>query len=353
MSKSKKKKYDPSHVPVLKEKVLPDPKILEMTREEAMAYFDLPVWAKTEDLDDRFWKLGKTYRAQKDEQKLADIAAAYNIANGTRDREEQERKEEETAKHYFGKTKKQWAEFWHYEWWKFVIAIAVVVLGFAVVEYFFLSPKSDVRMASIGHFELDPDIWEELFEQYSSFKHPDINYANVVSENDEGAQVDVYTMEQAVALLSVRPTILAFDMVSVPGYIYSGTLLPLDDMYDQMKQTYTEKELSYFEPFYYSKAQFYEQYKDDILLYEPELPEVTEEDKQEHIYGFVIRDEILQRALGYTIEWKDNDKGILFGINAGADTIEEGKDFLLKLFQKMEDRRKDYLELYPYIESND
>lgn len=353
MSKAKRKQPDPSHRPVLQETVQPDPKILEMTQEEAMEYFELPVWAKREDLDDRFWKLGKIYKAQKDEQKLADIAAAYNIANGTRDRLEKEKKEEESAKHYFGKTKKQWAEFWHYEWWKFVIAAGALILIIACVQYFFLSPKNDLRVVSIGHFTVNTDTMEMLIKDQSDFKHPDVNYADIVPADEAKDAVDVYTMEIAASMLALRPTMVVFDMVNAPSYVYSETLAPVDDMYEEMKRTFTEQEMSYIEPFVYSKAKFVEEYKDELLKYESELPELTEEEKKDHVYGFIIRDEIVQRGLGYTINLKSGDKGIVFGINAGGDKVDETKELEMKLLKMLQERRDAYLEFYPYIEQTD
>ncbi len=336
-----------------KQVILPDPKFETMTRDEAMEYFDLPVWAKREDLDDRFWKLGKTYRAQKDEQKLADLSAAYNIATGNRDRIIEEKKEEENTKHYFGKTKKQWGDFFHYEGWKFVVAFAVLVFAIAFAKVFIFAPRLDIRVTGVGHFDLDESRLNNVVTDYSSFKNPEVDYVDVVSDNDEGEEVDTLALQREMTLLAVYPTVLILDSYTAPSYVSGETLLPLDDIYDEMKRTWTAEELSHIEPYIYSRAQFVRDYGDKILAGGAELPEEGEDDETEHVYGFIIRDRIDQLALGFKVKWKESDSSIVIGINAGGEKIDKAKEMEKAFLKDLENIRAQYLEEYPYIEAND
>ena len=335
------------------EPIRPDPSIESMTKEEALNYFDLPPWAKRSDLDDRFWKLGKTYKAQKNEQKLADISAAYHIASGRRDREAAEEKEAASAKRYFGKSKKQWGEFFHYEWAKFVVAIAVIIFLVAVVRFFFLSPRLDVRVTGIGHFDVDASILSDITTSHSSFKNPEVTYVDVVSDNQEGAEIDVYALQREAGLMAVRPSILIYDAYTVPSYVSSETMLSLDDLYEQMKNTWTQEELAHIQPYIYSQARFVEEFGDKIASSGVELPELTEKSYEEHVYGFIIKDKIDQKALGVSVLWKESDTSIVIGLNAGGDELDRSKEFLMNMLKDMDKIRKDYLELHPYAESND
>jgi len=342
-----------SAAPEEKQPILPDPSIEKMTREEAMEYFDLPVWAKREDLDDRFWKLGKKYKAEKDEQKLADLSAAYFIANGSRDREEKEKKEEASSKHYLGKTKKQWGDFFHYEGWKILVIIAALIFAVTFIKVFFLAPKLDVRVTGIGHFDVDTSLLSDITTDHSSFKHPEVAYVDVISDNTEGEEIDVYALQQEVALMAVRPSILIYDAYTVPSYVSSETLMPLDDLYEEMKNTWSAEELSHIQPYIYSQAKFVEEYGEQVASGGVELPELTEASYVEHVYGFIVSDKIDQKALGVTVKWQTSDTYIVFGINAGGEKLEQSREFLMKMLKDIGKLREDYLQQYPYAEAND
>ena len=328
----------------------------KMDRQEAMEYFGLPAWASKEDLDDKFWKLGKTYTAQKDEQKLADISLAYSIASGERDRKAEEKKEEAEAKHYLGKTKKQWKDFFHYEGWKFIVAIAVIIGGWAFINYYFLAPRVDVRMASIGHFSQDVSIMEYYLKDNLGCKNPEVRDADVVSGNSENEEVDEYGVQKATNLMAVHPDILVFDMPTVPVYVNSGDLYILDDVYENMKNTWSKEDLARIEPYYYSKARFYEEFLDDMPeTYQDAMEPLKEEDYVDHIYGFIIRDKIDQAALGYKLLWKDKniERIIIFGVGAGSSDINKATERMTKILEDIDVLRVEYLADHPYAESED
>ena len=353
MSK-KTKNVQQSHVPEVKEAIQPDPSIEKMTKAEALAYFELPEWASKEELDKQFWKLGKVYKAQKDEQKLADIACAYNIANGERDRKEAEKKEEESAKHYFGKTKKQWQDFWSYEWIKFVIGIAVLIGLIAVLRVFIFAPKLDFRVTSIGNFGQDMDIMYYYLKDADLCKEPDVAMANVVAENDEGFEINQTNAQKAVGLMAVHPDILVYDAPTAPSYVYGENMMPLDEMYEEMKKTWTPEQLSHIEPYVYSRARFVEEYASSLPeIYQEDMDELTEEDYVEHVYGFIVLDEIDQKSLGYTVYWEKSDKSLIFGVNSGSDDTERAKNVLETMLSEINVLRDQYKEKYPYIESED
>ncbi|MBO4928054.1 MAG: hypothetical protein J5379_07385 [Clostridiales bacterium] len=355
MSEEKKKIQLPSQEePEKKETIQPDPAILEMSRDEAMEYFKLPAWASREDLDKQFWKLGKIYRSQKDEQKLADIAAAYNIATGERDRKQEEKQEEETSQHILGKTKKQWGEFWHYEWWKFVLGAAVLVFLVTFIRYYFLAPKTDFRLASVGHFSQDTNILNDFLTETAKLKNPDVDYADMASGQTDDTSVDAYAAEKAVSLIQVRPDILVFDAMTAPVYVNGGNMLNLDDVYAQMQATWTEEQLSHFTPYIYSKAKFYEEYAGELPEeYQEELDALTEEDYVEHVYGFVIADPIDQLSLGYKMEWETGDTSIIFGINVGGGQQDKAKEVMLTILEHVSELRASYMETHPYAADTD
>ena len=339
-----------------KEKILPDPAIEKMDRQEAMEYFGLPAWASKEDLDDKFWKLGKTYSAQKDEQKLADISLAYSIASGERDRKEEEKKEEDEAKHYLGKTSKQWKDFFHYEGWKFIVAIAVIIGGWAFINYYFLAPRVDVRMASIGHFSQDVSIMEYYLKDNLGCKNPEVRDADVVSGDSADEEVDEYGVQKATNLMAVHPDILVFDMPTVPVYVNSGDLYILDDVYEQMKASWSKEDLARIEPYYYSKARFYEEFLDDMPeTYQDAMEPLKEEDHVDHIYGFIIRDKIDQASLGYKLLWKNQniERIIIFGVGAGSSDVNKATERMTKILEDIDVLRAEYLADHPYAESED
>lgn len=339
-----------------KEPVVPDPAIEKMDRQQAMEYFHLPAWASKEDLDNQFWKLGKTYTAQKDEQKLADIALAYSIASGERDRKEQEKTEEVQAKHYFGKTAKQWKDFWHYEWWKFTVAAAVIIAGWAFIQYYFIAPRTDLRMASIGHFQQDTTILEYFLKETGGLKNPEVRDADVVSANSENEEVDEYQMQKATSMMAVHPDILVYDAPTVPVYVNSGDLYILDDVYEKMKTTWSKEDLDRLEPYYYSKAKFYEEYLDSMPeTYQDSMEPLTEADYVEHIYGFIVRDKIDQLALGYKLLWKSTDieRVIIVGVGAGSSDLDKAIEYEMMILSNIDTLRAEYLEEHPYAESDD
>ena len=348
----KKQKINPNAVH--HETVKADPAIEAMDKAEALAYFKLPEWASKEDLDAEFWKLGKTYRAQKDEQKLADIALAYKIASGERDREEAEKKVEDQSKHYFGKTSKQWKEFWHYNWWIFVVAIAAILIITAFFEYFILDPKVDFRVASVGHFTQDTEVISSYLEDTFKFKNPDVQAADYVAENAEEEEMAPYAGQKAISIMSVKPDMLVYDILTAPIYVNSGDMVILDDIYEQMKATWTEEQLSHIEPYIYSKARFYEEYGESLPQeYKDDLEPLTDADRVDHVYGFIVRDKIDRLSLGYTVKWKEADPIIIFGLSTTSTQKEKATECMLSVLSNIKDFRAAYMEEHPYAEDTD
>lgn len=336
----------------VKETIQPDPSIEAMSKEEALEYFKLPEWASREDLDNQFWKLGKMYKAQKDEQKLADIACAYNIATGERDRKEAEQKEEETAKHYFGKTKKQWQTFWHYEWVKFVIAAAVLVGLTAFLKEFVFAPRVDFRVAAIGNIEQDPTILYDYLTENKLCKEADVGCACIVSENEDGFTPDQSNAQVAVGLIAVYPDLLVFDAPTAPTYVYGQNMLPLDEMYEEMKATWTPEQLAKIQPYVYSRAKFIEEYADGMPeIYREDLDELVPSDYEEHIYGFIVLDELDQKSLGYTVRWKESDKSLILAVNAAGDHVDHAKEVLSTMLINLDAIQEDYVAHHPFVQA--
>lgn len=336
-----------------KEAFLPDPKIEQMTREEAMEYFGLPVWASSEDLDKEFWKQTKVNQAKKDEQKLADLACAYNIANGTRDRKAKEAEEAQKATKFLGKSKKEWREFWYYEWWKFAIAIAAVIFLIAFLETYVLEPKVDFRLTSIGHFNHEETILQNYLTREFKYKNPDLSSVDVVADqNEEGEAVDPYATQMATSMLALKPEIMVYDSAIIPTYIYNGTLLPLDDLYAELQNTLPADQLALIEPFYYSRARFYEDYGEQLVLLKQELDELKPEDYEEHIYGLAISDRVTQLSLGYDLEWK-NGGAIVFCVNSESGHKDKAVEITKRIMTELPSFRESYLEDHPFADADD
>ncbi|MBO4747042.1 MAG: hypothetical protein J5607_03145 [Clostridiales bacterium] len=341
-------------VPELKEKVLPDPAIEKMTKEEALAYFDLPEWASKKDLDDQFWKLGKTYRAKNDEQKLADIACAYSIASGERDRKQKEEKEEIESKHYFGKSTKEWQNIWHYYWWVPIIVVAAIFFISAFIKVYFIEPRVDLRVASIGHFEYDDAFLSAFFSEYTDLKNPDLQSADVVSENSEGAQTDKYAVQKATSMMAVHPDVLVFDMPSVPVYVNSGDLKIMDEEYEKMKATWSAEDLARIEPYVYSRARFYDDYVQYMSEeYQEQFDPLEPQDYEDHIYGFIIRDRVDQLSLGFDVQWKQEDSAIIVGVGAGSGDLDKAVEMCELVLSNIDTMRETYEKTYPYANTDD
>ena len=123
-----------------------------------------------------------------------------------------------------------------------------------------------------------------------------------------------------------------------------------------MKATWSKEDLDRLEPYYYSKAKFYEEYLDEMPEhYQDAMEPLEEKDYVEHVYGFIIRDKIDQAALGYKLLWKDPtiDRIIIFGVGAGSGDVEKAKERALKILEDIDVLRADYLEEHPYAESED
>lgn len=341
-------------VPELKEKVLPDPSIEKMTKAEALAYFDLPEWASKKDLDDQFWKLGKTYRAKNDEQKLADIACAYSIASGERDRKQKEEKEEIESKHFLGKSQKEWQNIWHYYWWVPVIVAAAILFVSAFIKVYFLEPRVDLRVASIGHFEYDDAFLSAFFSEYTELKNPDLQYADVVSENSEGAKTDSLAVQKASGMMAVHPDVLVFDMPSAPVYVNSGDLQIMDEEYEKMKATWSAEDLARIEPYVYSRARFYEDYVTNMPEeYKDQMDPLEPQDYEDHVYGFIIRDKVDQLSLGFDVLWKKEDSAIIVGVGAGSGDLDKAIDMCEMILSNIDTMRDTYEKTYPYANTDD
>ena len=139
---------------LIRKEAHPSAGIAEMTREQAIEYLGLPADADSTAIDDKFYQLAKRYRKSTDEdaeQKLADLSAAYNIASGRRDEEEQRELAHDQAKKIFGKTAEDWKTFFGYNWIKFVLGAGLIVFIISLVN-FFTQGGNSCTVISFGNF---------------------------------------------------------------------------------------------------------------------------------------------------------------------------------------------------------
>jgi hypothetical protein len=126
-----------------------------MTRAEALAVLELPPEASAEQIEQRYTLLIRRLRSQTDEASVAQLAAANAAYESLKVAAAPPKKFDPRSEQLFwGKTRAYWANWWHYERWKVLGAIA----GLAVLVYFIVTivtnKPADFKIVAVGNFNI-------------------------------------------------------------------------------------------------------------------------------------------------------------------------------------------------------
>ncbi len=297
---------------------------------EALRFFGLDETATDYELEQKYFQFIKKYRGdpKANRNSLAEINEAYDVASGKRrDSVRQELARAEAFK-LFGRTLKEWRVHFYYSWWKYILIGFALLFCFFVVKHFFFTPKIDLRIVAFGHFENYGSQIEEFSKERLDYIKPIMFLSNIVVDNSEPDDESTFHGSiSSAAYLSLENDVLITDARTFPFFLFN--YFPLDDYYATLLSELSEDQKSNIIPMWFSVAEYYE------LEYEygfvEELEEITEEDRQRHIYGLLIKDPELIQAMGFENRWTNNEPSIVFCISQNAPDKEKSWTFIREI----------------------
>ena len=301
-----------------------------MTRQEAFEVLSLKEDAKPEMVDHRFYNLTKRYRIEKDLESLERVTKAYEIASGRAAKKEEAAEEHETAKKYFGKTKREWNTYIYYSWWKYVLAALAVIFVVYAGNQMINGNNFDIRIVNIGHFKQDTQSLTLFAMDKLSYTNPYIVSADIGFADPSAADADM--MDQSImafAYLSAAPDIVFFDEPTMPYFI--DHLRELDGYYESLRLALPPEVFASIEPVRYSRMDSYK-----LRNVNPEEYSEDKDDSEIHIYGLRFNEAKLYKALGYSTKWQSGDKLVVMGIAVSTENI-AGAEFFATEFIKNQD----------------
>lgn len=306
--------------------------IINMSKEEALNYLELPSDASWEEIDTKFWQLSKAYRKlpqEEGEDKINELSKVYDIATGKRDREEAEAKERAGKKKFFGKTFDEWKNYAYYTWYKYLIAIVVIVVLGNLAYTIFLKPDNDLRVISVGHFVHEGSYLEDL-SAVVGYKYPYMLEVNVAIPNDEGQQGDQYSEQAAAAALMSNPNIIVTDGRTYPYYF--GNMIDISDYYYELENELPPEIYAQITPVYCSEQEF-----QDLAGGFSDRDTDTEEYSDEVIMvGLLISDSDFISRMGYTCLWPNDEPTLVFSFGGGELKDQEmTREYLTEIFLDM------------------
>ena len=333
------------------EKIEASADVLAMTQEEAKAYFELPSDVSAYDLDRRFWQWTKRYRAEKDEQKLADIAAAYDIASGIKAREEAVQEKDAAAKKYMGKSAAAWKTFFYYEWWKFVLGLVVLIVAGMLIKQIVFTPAYDLNIVSVGHFTMDNEFMVDYAKDTFGAKNPYITHADVTADNEEGAQNSgAYNEQTATVLLALEPEVIIYDAMTAPYYF--DKMAHIESEYNKLIAKLSDEALDYISPYYCSRNDYYAVMESYYQDYPDDRPDPADGDDLKYLCGIEITDPVVFEALGYISGWNEEAPSLIITINSNSDNQSRALDFVTELLDDLPNIRGQYTTNNAGIESS-
>ena len=306
--------------------------ILSMTKEEALAYMELPADTSWEDIDNKFWQLSKQYRkehGEEAEEKLNELSKVYEIATGKRDREAEEARIREGKKKYWGKTSDEWKNYFYYTWYKYLIGIVLGIVILNLLYTVFLKPENDARVISVGHFVVEGEYFEDKAMEVG-FKYPYTLEVNVAVPNEVGEQGDMYAEQAAAAALMADPDIIVTDNRTYPYYF--GNMVDMSDYYEELEDILPPEVYARITPVYCSEAHFQE-LAGGFSDRETDTEEYSDE---EIMVGLLIEEPELIRSMGYSCLWPDEEYNLVFSFGSGElQDPERTRDLLTSVFLEM------------------
>ena len=298
---------------------------------------DITYNADSTAIDDKFYQLAKRYRKSTDEdaeQKLADLSAAYNIASGRRDEEEQRELAHDQAKKIFGKTAEDWKTFFGYNWIKFVLGAGLIVFIISLVN-FFTQGGNSCTVISFGNFGHTTSYISSVLELYG-YSNPYVATVDYIVPNTEGLQNQQYADQTLAAFFSADPNVLITDEMTYVYYF--SQFADLTDAYDIIMDEIPEDVAAAITPIYMSEREaynltktYYEQIY-EIQDYDAEIDESELSDKQIMI-GLEITDPDMIEKLGFENWWHKQPPTLVFGIFSNTSSLADSIQVLITILK--------------------
>ena len=289
--------------------------LTNMTREEALEYMGLSSNADIKEIEDRFWQMSKKYRGKDDPESLKmedEIAAVFEIANGTRDRELSEKQVRESEPKYFGKTKAEWKNIYDYTWYKVLIGLAVVVAAVVVIVSLFDNSATAYAVVVFGNMYFDDTYMLQALEDAGA-THPYVGTAQVIVPNDEDFVYSDAENAKFDAMFYMDPSILIADNKTYPYYF--STFKDLTPLYDDIMAGLTDEAKAGITPVYMSEQEAVE-YQNIQSLYlgydEEDLDDPSLYSSEPVLIGFEITDPALAAKMGVDCMWHSRETTLIF-----------------------------------------
>jgi hypothetical protein len=313
--------------PEISDQELPEDSGKPSNRVEAMRYFGLTESVTDYVLEQKYWQMIKKYRGdiKANREKLDEINEVYEIACGKRQETIQEEITRDKSFKLFGKTMKEWRNHFYYMWWRYLIGALLLGMVFLLVRHFFFTATIDLNVVAIGHFEKYDDRIEEVTKSERWATNPAVFSANLVVDNSEPPDDDSMSGEiAATAFLSVSNDIIITDERTFPFFLMN--FLPIDDLYAAMKSELPEEQMAGIEPVYFSITEHFA-WVDQFGFEDPDR-EVSEDDDEQHVYGFRITDPELIAAMGFENRWKSDPPSLIFCLSETTKNREKAELYL-------------------------
>lgn len=313
--------------------------VLAMTKQEAIEYLGLPADANDFAIDDKFWQLSKRYRGDTSEEgkkKLADLSAAYDIATGQRDKREQALKIRESRKKFLGKTADEWKNYFYYTWYKYLIAIVLIILGCNLLYTIIFTPRIDASVVSIGHFVIEGQYYEDKLKDMG-FRNPFINYVDMVVPNDQDQSAEAYSNQEAATIFLTYPNVIVTDPMTCKYYF--GQYADCTELYNELRGKLSAETFASLTPIYCSEVEYqeimqaYHEYYEAVTDEEIDLEEYSDE---EIMIGIEIDNEDYITQLGYINLWPQSETALVFSINSESMNLDDSKRIITELLIEMD-----------------
>lgn len=293
--------------------------IASMTREEALAYLDLPADADKDAIENKFWQLSKnlrTMRGDEAEQKLADLSAVYDIATGNRDLREKAAEARAKEKKFLGKTKAEWKNYVSYTWKYYVGALIAIIVSALLLYSFLFKPREDCGIISIGNFECSGEYYDGILKDMG-FKHPNVTTYNYVAITEGDQTSDQFNNQAAVASVYSGANVIVTDSSAMPYFF--EYLSDCTELYKSLEKTLPAGIYGKVKPVYMSEREYktmiieYRKTK-GIALSDTDIDVSTLSDAK-IMTGLMIDDPDLIKKLGYTNYWRNKPATAVFSIS--------------------------------------
>ncbi len=309
-----------------------------MTKAEALGLLGLNEDATTFMIDDKFWQLSKRYRldtSPEGKQKVEILSNIYDIASGKRDERKEAEEQYSKAKKYFGKTSDEWVNYVQYTWYKYLIAVVLIVTCGNLVYHMFFAPKIDSCIVSLGHFYVEDAYLDTFLVEDMHFENPYVGSSNIVVPNDQNQSAEAYSEISATTMFLSYPNLVISDEQTVKYYFDNCT--DLSSFYQKCREQLSPEAFAKITPVYCSE----EDYHALLREYEEarELTSTEENDvqysKRQILIGLEINDSEIIKSMGYKTLWPNDEPNLVFFIYNQSMNYTDSENILITLLNKI------------------